>query len=94
MCLFMTNTRGSSSRADSRLEYLLEFAEEKMLVRLDRTDIFRAKEYSAAVNHRKRLIDVLGKDGGIIPGPRSSIDEVKAENLKAMIEFTKERWRY
>ena len=38
----------------------------------------------------KRLIDYVGKDGGFILSPRSSTDEVKPENLKAMIEFTKE----
>lgn len=37
----------------------------------------------------KKLIDVVGKDGGYILSPRSSTDEVKPENLKAMIEFTK-----
>ncbi len=38
----------------------------------------------------KKLIDVVGKDGGYILSPRSSVDEVKPENLKTMIEFTKE----
>jgi hypothetical protein len=38
----------------------------------------------------KKLIDVVGKDGGFILAPRSSTDEVKPENLKAMIEFTQE----
>ena len=38
----------------------------------------------------KKLIDVVGKDGGYILSPRSSTDEVKPENLKAMIDFTKE----
>jgi hypothetical protein len=38
----------------------------------------------------KKLIDVIGKDGGYILSPRSSTDEVKPENLKSMIEFTKE----
>ena len=38
----------------------------------------------------KKLIDVVGKGGGLIVSPRSSIDEVKPENLKAMIDFTKE----
>jgi uroporphyrinogen-III decarboxylase len=42
----------------------------------------------------KKLIDVVGKDGGYIMGPRSSTDEVKPENLKAMIEFTKEYGKY
>jgi hypothetical protein len=38
----------------------------------------------------KRLIDVVGKGGGFILAPRSSTDEVKPENLKAMIDFTVE----
>jgi hypothetical protein len=38
----------------------------------------------------KELIDVVGKGGGFIMAPRSAIDEVKPENLKAMIDFTKE----
>jgi uroporphyrinogen-III decarboxylase len=38
----------------------------------------------------KKLIDVVGKGGGFIMSPRSSTDEVKPENLKAMIDFTQE----
>jgi uroporphyrinogen-III decarboxylase len=38
----------------------------------------------------KNLIDVVGKGGGFILAPRSSTDEVKPENLKAMIDFTLE----
>jgi hypothetical protein len=38
----------------------------------------------------KKLIDIVGKDGGFILSPRSSTDEVKPENLKTMIEFTQE----
>jgi len=99
----------------SRLEHLLEFPKGKILVRLDKTDIFRAKEIlkdhlciegnvpssllqigsvQDVQDYCKKLIDVVGKDGGYILGPRSSTDEVKPENLKAMIEFTKEYGRY
>ena len=42
------------------------------------------------IAHCKKLIDVCGKDGGYTLSPRSSIDEVKPENLQAMIQFTKE----
>ena len=38
----------------------------------------------------KELIDKVGEGGGFILSPRSSTDEVKPENLKAMIEFTQE----
>jgi len=99
----------------SRLEYLLEFPKGKFYIRLDTTDIFRAKEILGGhcciegnvpstllqmgsvedvKDYCKKLIDVVGKDGGFILGPRSSTDEVKPENLKAMIEFTKEYGRY
>jgi len=42
----------------------------------------------------KELIDVAGKDGGYIMGPASSLDEVNPENLKMMIDFTKEYGKY
>ena len=38
----------------------------------------------------KQLIDSVGEGGGFILSPRSSTDEVKPENLKAMIDFTQE----
>jgi hypothetical protein len=41
-------------------------------------------------DHCRKLIDVIGRGGGYILSPRSSTDEVNPENLKAMIEFTKE----
>jgi hypothetical protein len=41
-------------------------------------------------NYCKNLIDTVGKGGGFILSPRSSLDEVKPENLKAMIDFTRE----
>lgn len=108
-CIFFEGT------FTSRLEYLLEFPKGSILVRLDRTDIFRAKEIlkdhlciegnvpcsllqigsvPEVQDYCKKLIDVVGKGGGYIMGPRSSTDEVKPENLKAMIEFTKEYGRY
>jgi uroporphyrinogen-III decarboxylase len=42
----------------------------------------------------KELIDVVGKDGGYIMATASAIDEVNPENLKTMIEFTKEYGKY
>jgi uroporphyrinogen-III decarboxylase len=45
-------------------------------------------------DHCKKLIDVVGKGGGFILAPRSSTDEVKPENMKAMIEFTQEYGKY
>ena len=42
----------------------------------------------------KWLIDVIGKDGGYIMAPGSSVDEADPENLKAMVDFTKEYGRY
>jgi hypothetical protein len=42
----------------------------------------------------KWLIDTCGRNGGYIMAPGSSVDEVKPENLKAMVDFTKEYGRY
>jgi uroporphyrinogen-III decarboxylase len=44
--------------------------------------------------HCKKLIDVVGKGGGFIMDASSNLDDAKPENLKAMIEFTKEYGRY
>lgn len=42
----------------------------------------------------KNLIDVIGEDGGLIVDCGSVIDEAKHDNIKAMVEFTKEYGRY
>jgi hypothetical protein len=55
---------------------------------LQTSDVEGVKKYC------KWLIDVVGKDGGLIVGPGSVIDEVKAENLKAMVDFTREYGKY
>ncbi|MBN2063008.1 MAG: hypothetical protein JW882_21575 [Deltaproteobacteria bacterium] len=38
----------------------------------------------------KRIIDVVGKGGGFIIAPGSAPDDVKPENVKAMVDYTKE----
>jgi len=38
----------------------------------------------------RKLIDVAGKDGGFILASGGIIDKAKAENVRMMIEFTKE----
>ena len=38
----------------------------------------------------KKLIDDVAPGGGFIMAPRSSIDEAKPENIRTMIEFTRE----
>jgi uroporphyrinogen-III decarboxylase len=38
----------------------------------------------------KKLIDTAGKGGGFIMDSAVMLDEAKPENLKAMIDFTKE----
>lgn len=38
----------------------------------------------------KQLIDVVGKNGGLIMEAAACVDEAKPENMKAMFEFTRE----
>ncbi len=52
--------------------------------------LLQAGTKDEVIAYCKKLIDVVGKDGGYIIAPRTSLDEVKPENLKAMIDFTKE----
>jgi hypothetical protein len=42
----------------------------------------------------KWLIDVVGKDGGYIMTSASALDEVNPQNLKTMIDFTREYGKY
>ena len=42
----------------------------------------------------KWLIDVVGKDGGFMMGPKSIMDEAKPELVQAWIQFTREYGRY
>ena len=44
----------------------------------------------AVKDYCKRLIDEVGQGGGFIMAAGSSIDEAKPENLKMMVDFTKE----
>ena len=50
--------------------------------------------YRRSRDYCKKLIDVVGKGGGFILSPRSSTHYAKPENLKAMVDFTKEYGRY
>jgi uroporphyrinogen-III decarboxylase len=52
--------------------------------------LLQAGTKEEVIAYCKKLIDVVGKDGGYILAPRTSLDEVKPVNLKAMIDFTKE----
>jgi uroporphyrinogen-III decarboxylase len=38
----------------------------------------------------KKLIDIVGKDGGYIMDASAALDDAKAENVKMLFEFTKE----
>ena len=58
------------------------------------SSLLQAGDVEGVKKYCKWLIDVAGKDGGLIVGPRSVVDEVKPENLKAMIDFTHEYGRY
>ena len=44
--------------------------------------------------HCKKLIDIIGKDGGFIISPASPPDDAKPENIKAMIEYTRKNGLY
>jgi len=44
--------------------------------------------------YAKKLIDIVGRNGGFVMCTRGVLDETKPENVKAWIEFTKEYGTY
>ena len=95
----------------SRLEYIAELPEGKIIHRFDMTDPVRAREVlgpkhciaggiSASLlltgtaddvrTRCKKLIDTVGKDGAFIMSHSCQMDDMKPENMKAMIDFTAE----
>jgi uroporphyrinogen-III decarboxylase len=51
----------------------------------------RYQPYNLSHERVTPLIDIVGKDGGyILNGDIGVPDEVKLENVKAMVDFTKE----
>jgi hypothetical protein len=53
-------------------------------------DLLTVGTKQQAIDHTKRLIDVCGKDGGYIMANGAFFDEVKWENLKAIVDTVKE----
>ena len=41
-------------------------------------------------DYAKKLVDVVGKEGGCIMGPRSAMDKCDPECVKLWVDFTKE----
>jgi uroporphyrinogen-III decarboxylase len=52
--------------------------------------LLQAGTRDEVIAYCKKLIDVIGKDGGYVLSTRTSTEEVKPENLKTMIDFAKE----
>ena len=95
----------------SRLKYLAELPAGKIIHRMDKTDLFQAREVLGA-NHClaggmspsllktgsvpkvkdecKRLIEGVGRDGGYIMSHSVPLDDAKLDNIRAMIETTRE----
>ncbi len=54
------------------------------------TDLLAVGTPQQVKDYAKKLIDTAGKGGGYVMTNGAFLDEVKPENLKAMVEFTKE----
>jgi uroporphyrinogen-III decarboxylase len=95
----------------SRLKYLLELPAGKIIHRMDRTDLFQAREVlgtrhclaggmlpsllktgstQQVKDECKRLIEGVGRDGAYIMSHSVTLDDAKVDNLRAMIETTRE----
>ena len=54
------------------------------------SDMLKLGEPEQVKDYVKNLIDTVGKDGGYIVCNGAFFDEAKPENLKAMVDFTRE----
>jgi hypothetical protein len=53
------------------------------------TDLLAISTTQQAIDHAKRCIEIAGKGGGYIMSNSAFFDEVKRDNLKAMVETVK-----
>ena len=95
----------------SRLEYFSDLPRGKMLLFLDATDIFKAKDILGQTacfagnvplsllqtgtpeqikEYTKKLIDVVGKGGGLIMSSRGALDDANPKLVKTWAVFTRE----
>ncbi|MBM2832396.1 MAG: hypothetical protein HW414_1448 [Dehalococcoidia bacterium] len=54
------------------------------------SSLLQTRSPQEVIDYCKQLIDVVGKGGGFIMAPGCVVDEAKPENIRAMIDFTKE----
>ena len=52
--------------------------------------LLQVGSYQTIKDYAKKLIDVVGKGGGFIMGPGSTMEECDPERVKVWIKFTKE----
>jgi hypothetical protein len=58
------------------------------------TSLLQSGTTQDVINYCRKLIDVVGKDGGLIMSTSSPVDDVNPANLKAMCDFTREYGTY
>ena len=58
------------------------------------SSLLQTSDTAGVIKYCRWLIDVVGKDGGYIMGTGSVVDEVKPDNLKAMVDFTRDYGKY
>jgi uroporphyrinogen-III decarboxylase len=56
--------------------------------------ILQAASVSEVEEHCRKLIEVVGKNGGLIVGPGSAMDYARPENVQAMVDTVKKYGRY
>ena len=58
------------------------------------TSLLQSGTTEDVINNCKKLIDIVGKDGGLIMSTSSPVDDVNPANLKTMCDFTREYGTY
>jgi hypothetical protein len=58
------------------------------------TSLLQSGTVQEVIDYCKKLIDIVGKDGGLIMSTSSPVDDVNPANLKALCDFTRDYGKY
>ena len=95
---FNSEAMASSSKRVELAKILIERARkaglQNVMVDTGVMDLLTLGTPQQVRDHIKKCIDTAGKGGGYIMANGAFFDDVKPENIKAMVEFTKEYGKY
>ena len=64
--------------------------QEEEALRITKAKLDSGEEPSRILEDSRKAMEIVGKGGGFVMGAGGALDEAKPENMRAMVDFTKE----